>query len=177
MEIQLNTRILINNSLTISEYLFLRYLYLNDDKYEDIFKIIDKVDEDSLQMRGFIRILNDEVVLRSKGIELFEGKGLFHKFLATYPIKTPNGRYLSPGPGTKKAEQLEKKWKTNLKGNPHMEEQALKVLEGEMEWRRKMGNFDFMKTMEAWINQECWLTHTHYLKEHKEDKQNFNDFM
>ena len=174
MEIVINSEILVENNVTISEFLYLQSLHEGNFS-KDLFKIIDKIEEDSLQKRGFIKITTDGVVLRSKAINLFESPNLFLKFLNTFPIKTPSGRFLSPlRDNTMKSKKLEAKWNKLFKSKPHLEEKAIKVLEAELKWRKRNNSLDFMKGIESWLNQGEY-ENLEYLLE--EDKENYNDFM
>ena len=175
MEIRIDTEILSTNDLTISEYLYLKLIYEeNDDKV--VYQVIDRVDDDSLQARGYIRILEGQIILREKGLELFEGKDLFLKFMTMFPIKAPSGRFLSPlRSGTLSYKKLEKKWKSLFKGKPHLQQQALDVLEAELTWRRKSGSMEYIHNMETWLNQGDYDNYAYLLDEKKDE--NYKDFM
>ena len=175
MEIRIETQFLIDNNLTISEYIYLKDLFEGTNNI-DIYKVIDKVELDTLQMKGFIKIMDSEIVLRNKTLELFEGKNLFLKFMNTFPIKTPSGRYLSPlRCKTTKADKLEKKWKKLFKNNPILEEHALKVLNAELDWRRKENKMEYIHNMEAWLNQGDYDNYAYLLEDIKPEK--YKDFM
>jgi hypothetical protein len=175
MEIRIQAKFLINNNLTISEYIYLKNSYEKNSDSE-IVDIIDNLDLDSLQLRGFIRITDSEILLRNKTNELFEGKNLFLKFMNTFPIKTPSGRYLSPlRMKTTKADVLEKKWKKLFKNNPSLEENALKVLEAELKWRKRNNSLEYIHNMEAWLNQGDYDNYAYLVEEDKEE--NHKDFM
>jgi len=177
MDISVNIQNLILNNLTIDEFLYLRNLYVDkEDKITDIFKIVNNINEDLLQDRGFIKITEDNIILRQKAIDLFESKELFYKFLSTFPIKTPKGRYLSPvnieGIAVTK---LKKKWDTLFKHKSHLEEKAIKVLEAELKWRKKENNLEFMQAMEAWLNGSNYEKYEYLLENDK--KQQYTDWM
>lgn len=177
MDISMNIQKILESNITISEYFYLRNLYVKeDDKIPELFKLIDTINEDSLQDRGFIKITEDEIILRQKGIDLFESKSLFYTFLSTFPIKTPSGRYLSPaGIEGVIATKLKKKWDSTFKNKTNLEEKAIKVLEAEVEWRKKSGNMEFIHNAETWLNQGDYEKYEYLL----EDKQNnkYNDWM
>lgn len=176
MEIILDSKILIDNDITVSEYLYLKCLYENNLS-SDLFTFIDKIEEDSLQERGLIKITENEIVLRSKALEIFEGKDLFYTFLSTFPIKTPSGRYLSPLGNTGiSVKKIQKKWNTLFKNKPHLQEKALKVLEAELRWRKKTNQLEFIHNIETWLNQSDFEKFS-YLLDENEDKQQFNDWM
>ena len=178
MEIILNSKILLENELTISEYLYLKSLY-EENNDPTLFKIIDKVNEDDLQQRGFLKITTQNLVLRNKAIELFEGKDLFLKFLSSFPIKTPSGRYLSPlGNSGIVVGKIKKKWNTLFKNKPHIQEKVLNVLYAELEWRKKTNQLEFIHNIETWLNQGDYEKFEYLLEEKKEkDGHKYNDFM
>lgn len=154
MDISINIESVLKYKLTINEYIYLRDLYVdNKDKIDELYSLIDNINEDSLQDRGFIKITEDSIILRQKTIEMFEPLDLFYKFLSTFPIKTPSGRYLSParvdGIAVKK---LKKKWESLFKNNNVLEARAIEVLEAELKWRRNSGNLEYINAMEAWLN-------------------------
>lgn len=167
MEIRIDTRILIDNNLTISEYLWLKIQYEKKSDLE-VYLVIDKVDPDLLQHKGFIKLLDSEVVLRTKAIELFEGKDLFEKFLTTFPVKAPSGRYLSPlRSATINGKKLKKKWKSTFKGNPHLEQKAYEVLLAELKWRRENNSMEFIHNMETWLNKGDHENYAYLLEQQK----------
>lgn len=154
MDISINIESVLKYKLTINEYIYLRDLYVdNKDKIDELYFLIDNINEDSLQDRGFVKITEDSIILRQKTIEMFEPLDLFYKFLSTFPIKTPSGRYLSParvdGIAVKK---LKKKWESLFKNNNVLEARAIEVLEAELKWRRNSGNLEYINAMEAWLN-------------------------
>ena len=171
MDISMNITNLLNSGITVNEYLYLRNLYVKqEDKIIDLYKLIESISEDSLQNRGFIKITDNEIVLRNKGIELFEKKDLFYKFLSTFPIKTPSGRYLSPSKVEGLAvEKLKKKWDSLFKNKEDYQIKAIEVLEAEMKWRIKSRNMEYMHAMEAWLNQGDFEKYEYLLEDSKKD--------
>lgn len=153
MDISIDYDTLIEANLTLSEYVYLNSLHKEENDTK-IFKIIDKIEEDDLQTRGFIKLTASGIVLRSKAIQLFEGPNLFLKFLNTFPIKAPSGRYLSPlGNSGILASKVEKKWNSLFKGKPHLQKHAIKVLEAELTWRKDTGQMNFINQIDVWLNQ------------------------
>lgn len=178
MDISVNIQTLKDYNITIDEYIYLKNLYVDDkDKINDLFKIINNINEDSLQDRGFIKITDKEVVLRQKTIELFEPKELFYKFLSTFPIKTPSGRYLSPARIDGVAVQkLKKKWDTLFKHKNNLEEKAILVLEAELSWRKKTNQLEYINAMEAWLNGNNYEKYE-YLLDEENNKEQYKDWM
>lgn len=155
MDISVTTQFLIDNNLTLNEYVYLKNLYSKEnEKEENLYLVISDINEDSLQDRGFIKITETEIVLRTKSIDLFEPKELFYKFLTIFPIKAPSGRYLSPkeirGIAVTK---LKKKWDSLFKNNKEAQEKAIAVLEAELKWRRDTNKLEYIHAIEAWLNQ------------------------
>lgn len=172
MDIVLKTEKIIESKLSVNDYLYLNYLYLKSKNEEatELLDIISSYDDDHLQSRGYLKITNEGNVLRSKAIELFESKELFYTFLATFPIKTPSGRYLSPA-GTEgiAVQNLKKKWNKLFKNKPVLEEKAIKVLEAELEWRKKTGNLEYIHAAEAWLNGGDYEKFEYLLSQKNED--------
>lgn len=167
----MNTEILISNQLTISEYLYLKLLYTKD-KDPEMYKVLDQVEDDVLQLRGFIRILDSEIVLRTKAIELFEGANLFSRFLVMFPVKSPEGRFLSPlRNDTIKGKALRTKWNTLFKNKPHLEQVAIDVLEAELKWRRNTGKMEYIHAADVWLNKGDYENYAYLL----EEKEQTND--
>jgi len=146
---------LILNNLNINEYLYLYNLSLKDaDKIKDLYKLITNINEDLLQDKGFIKITEDEIILRQKALDMFNPPELFYKFLSTFPIKTPSGRYLSPAGTTGIAvSNLKKKWKATFKNKQNLEKKAILVLEAELKWRKQSNNLEYIHNCETWLNQ------------------------
>lgn len=155
MDISMNIQNLQSYKLTVNEYLYLRNIYADEkDKIVDLYSIIDHINEDSLQDRGFIKITEKDIILRQKTIELFEPRELFYRFLSTFPIKTPSGRYLSPaGIEGIAANTLKAKWDKRFKNKDNLQEKAIRVLEAELAWRRKSNNMEYIHNAETWLNQ------------------------
>lgn len=171
MDISMNIDDIISNNLTMNEYLYLRNLFVGaEDKIKDLYKIIEHINEDSLQERGFIKITSTAIILRQKALDLFEKKELFYKFLATYPIKTPTGRYLSPaGTEGKAVEDLQKKWNRLFKNKQNKELKAIEVLNAEIAWRKKANQLEYMNAAEAWLNQANYEKYEYLLDLNKSD--------
>ena len=175
MEIRLNTEMLISNQLTISEYLYLKLLYTRADNPE-MYKVLDQVEDDVLQIKGYIRILEGKIVLRPKALQLFESANMFDKFLVMFPVKSPEGRFLSPlRSDTIKGKVLKKKWNDLFKNKPHLEVAALAVLEAELKWRRTTGKMEFIHAADVWLNRGDYENYA-YLLEGKSDT-NTRDLM
>lgn len=176
MDIYINPKVLIDNKLTLSEFLYLKSLY-EEDNNPDLFKIMDPIDEMFLQSKGFIKITNDKIILRSKGNSLFETSDLFLRFLNTFPVKTPSGRYLSPLGDTGIAvDKIRAKWDRIFKSRPDKEEKAIKVLEAELNWRKKTNKLEYINSIEAWLNQSNF-DKFEYLLQDIEDKKDMIDLM
>lgn len=176
MEISINLDVLLDNNLTISEYLYLKTLHEKEEKgtisNPEIYKIMDFVDEVLLQNKGYIRLTNEKIILRKKGLDLFNSKGLFLKFLNTFPIKTPSGRYLSPQKQEGKAvERVEQKWNKLFKNRPDKESRAIDVLEAELKWRKDTNQLEFIHNIEAWLNQADYEKFEYLLSENKNSRE------
>lgn len=178
MDISINIDSINNNDLTINEYLYLRNLYVEEeDKVDNLFSLIDNINEDSLQDRGFVKITEDSIVLRQKTIDIFKPQELFYKFLATFPIKTPTGRYLSPvGTEGLAVKKLKKKWEGLFKNKNNLERKAIEVLEAEIKWRKNSGKMEFMQAMEAWLNGTNYEKYE-YLLDLQESSKNSEKWM
>lgn len=179
MIITIDIQKIIDNFLSLDHFIYLNHLYLKskDEENADLLKVLSSLDDSYLQDMGFIKITESGNVLRSKGIELFEGKGLFHKFIATFPIKTPKGRYLSPvGTDGIVASSLKKKWTKLFKNNVALEQKAIKVLEAEIEFRLRTNAMEFMQACEAWLNGASYEKYEYLLEENeKESLKYLND--
>lgn len=167
--------------LSLSEYVYLKAVYEKKDPHEmaKIFLCIDRIEEDSLQDRGFIKILPDnKLILREPGLRLFNSGSHFLTYLTMFPIKTPSGRYLSPA-GTEgvAVEKIKKKWNSLFKNKPHKEKRAIAVLEAELEWRRTTGQMEYLHNAEAWLNQADYEKFEYLLEEFKSKQDNKRDFM
>lgn len=178
MDISINIESVMANKLTINEYIYLRDLYVEEeDRIVNLFTIIDNINEDSLQDRGFIKITEKSIVLRQKTIDIFKPQELFYKFLTTFPVKTPTGRYLSPvGTEGLAVKKLKKKWEMLFKNKNNLEKKAIEVLEAEIKWRKDSGKMEFMQAMEAWLNGNNYEKYE-YLLELQESSKNTEKWM
>lgn len=169
------------HNLSIIDYVHLKFFYHSkngtETEYVENFGYVDSADLSGYGMTGWIKIIqNDDgsvdFELRDKLRNLFEGKkDLFLTFLSNFPIKTPSGRYLgTKDENTIKGKKLRKKWNSLFKNNSLAAEKAIKVLDAEMEWRRKTGKFEFMHNAETWLNQGDFENYEYLLSDRKEIK-------
>lgn len=184
MEITINVDILNKNDLSLSEYVYLKALYeeRNEKELAIIFGCIDRIEEDSLQQRGFIKLMpSNKIVLREKTNKLFDSGSMFQKFITMFPVKAPSGRYLSPlRSDTIAGDKLEKKWNKLFKGKPHKEKRALDVLDAELKWRRDTNAMEYINNAEAWLNQGNYEKFEYLLEEHSKaaiQSKNRTDWM
>jgi hypothetical protein len=165
-----------SEGLTVLQYLTLYVLYnaynKNDMEFVYNFGQIPSILLDWAVKERYIRLVPEEekkekgnYELRDKIRDLFEGnKDLFLEFLSRFPIKTPSGRYLgTKDENTVKGKELRKKWKKLFKDDAMKMKKALKVLDAEMEWRRKTGKFEFMHNALTWLNQGDYENYEHLL--------------
>lgn len=172
MDISMNLESLISNNLSVNEYLYLYYLFLDDpDQMKDLYKLITEINEDILQDKGFIKITEDEIILRQKTLDMFSPPELFYKFLSTFPIKTPSGRYLSPAGTTGIAvTNLKKKWKSTFKNKQNLEQKAIRVLEAELKWRKQSNNLEYIHNAETWLNQADFEKYEYLIEEEEKER-------
>lgn len=171
--ISVDKNLLILNEISISEYFWLSEMNKQGHISLQDLDIIGKVDSLKLQEKGFLKIMPQGIVLREKAKELFgDPKNNFYRFLSTFPIKTPSGRYLSPA-GTEgvAVNNLKKKWNNIFKENRAKEERAIMVLEAEIDHRKKDGSMNYMTACEAWLNGAFYEKYEYLL----EDKKQAND--
>jgi hypothetical protein len=181
MELTINIDVLNENNLSVSEYIYLKALSENFDKpsMDKILGCIDRIEEDNLQEKGFIKITTEGNVLRDKGIKLFESGDLFTKYMVMFPVKAPNGRYLSPrGIETVAGQSIKSKWQRHFKGNPAKERRALEVLDAELKWRRETNQLNYMHNAETWLNQGDYEKFEYLLEDQQEiEEHQHKNFM
>lgn len=178
MNININTEKLLELDLTLSEYVYLLNIYSGGVE-SNLYNVIDFVDEIKLQKKGYIKVLKSDFVLRQKALDIFENDNLFLEFLNKFPIKAPSGRYLSPlGNSGILVNKIKKKWNTKFKNKPHLKEKAIKVLEAELEWRKRSNNLEYINNIETWLNQDNHEKFEYLLEDKKaKDIKDFNKFM
>lgn len=183
--IQIDTNFLKINNLTVSEFFYLRQLFVDSkDKIEDLITILDLVNINQLELKGYIKITSSGIVLRNKAKELFTvDENLFDRFITTFPIKTPiKKRYLSPSKLEGVAyNTLKNKWNRIFKNNKAKAEKAIKVLEAELRMRQSSPDgIEFMNAAEAWLNQANYEKYEYLLEEdfdEKNDASNYDDWI
>lgn len=167
---------LILNELSVGEYLYLSEMNKNGSINLIDESIIGHINYHSLENKGFIKIMENQVVVREKARELFKPNiDNFHRFLNTFPIKTPKGRYLSPA-GTEgvAVNALKKKWVHLFKENKVKEDHVIKVLEAEIQFRKKNNDLEFMTACEAWLNGAFYEKYEYLLQDHKDIEESNN---
>ena len=156
-KITIDFAILTANDLNINQYLTL-YNFACPGCISHIYR--GKMDDMViLENKGFIKIINKEVVLREKAKDMFQinDEDFFLKWLLAYPIrvqKTSGGsRALSPASDeTIEGRNLRAKWKKLFKGNVEGEMKAIHVLEAEVAMRIKAGDLEYMVEASRWLN-------------------------
>jgi len=174
--ISIDKNVLILNELSVGEYLYLSEMNQNGAISLVDVGVIGKVNLKLLEERGFIKIMPEKIVVREKAKELFVNPvNNFYRFVGTFPIKTPRGRYLSPKSLEGVAiSAIKKKWIALFKENKAKEDKVIEVLEAEIAWRKKGGELEYMNAIEAWLNQANYEKYE-YLLEDKINVQESNN--
>lgn len=184
MDIHINIETLRNNNLSVSEFIYIRNLYVDNlQKIDNVFQILDVFSLNNLESKGFIKITENEIVLRNKAKALFNQEDLFDRFLVTFPIKTPKKkRYLSPAKLEGVAyNTLKNKWNRIFKNNKAKALKAIEVLEAEIRMRQQTPDgLEFMNAVDVWLNQANYEKYEYLLEEDFEasrDSSNYDDWL
>lgn len=185
MDIQLNIDVLKKNNLTVSEYLYLRNLYVTGlDKISDLHSIIDRFSMDRLEAKGFIKISEEDgIVLRRRGRDLFDPESIMDKFIVLFPTKTPiKKRYLSPTRLEGVAyNKIKTQWNRIFKNDQAKAQKAYDVLEAEIRMRQQTPDgLEFMNAIEVWLNQANYEKYEYLLDEEQSPEDNagnYNDWL
>ena len=163
----IDRNLLILNNLSLADYYFLNAMHKKTPFSQEERIVVGLLNQERLQDLGFIKITTEGPVLRHKDFDLFEdAKDNFYRFLNTFPIKTPKGRYLSPSKLEGVAvEALKAKWNKLFKGQRAAENRAIEVLEAEVAHRNKTGDQEYMNACEAWLNQANYEKYEYLLEE------------
>ncbi len=154
--VTINFEVLIQNKLSINEYLTL-YDLVCPDCISDHYRT-SSIDMTSLEKKGLIKMTAAGTVVREKARKMFRlDEDYFLKWLNTYPIRVVKSRggsrVLSPaGDETIEGRKLRKKWQTLFVGDPDAEEKAIKVLELEVAMRIKSNDLEYMVEATRWLN-------------------------
>lgn len=178
----------INNipNLNLSLYLNLYYLYClktDPDKHTEFMVCHGPVDFANaviLQDLKYIKITDPSkgvFELRESARLLFEGKkDLFYTWILTFPIKTPNGRYLSPkGENTVAGKKLRKKWKKLFGNDTLIQQRVIDILQAEVDWRKSNGTQEYIHNAETWLNQGDWEKYEYLLEENETETKKANE--
>lgn len=183
MDITLDIEYIRSKGLYVEEYLFLRNLVLTGlDKIIQIEDVIRPINLQRLESLRFIKLSSDnKILLRQSTVDMFNvDENLADKFIGLFPIKTPNGRALSPlRAGGKKYDDIVKKFNKIFKNKSHAE-RAILVLEAEKAWRIKTDGLEFMHNIETWLNQADYENYEHLLEEDPDVRQkgeSYNDWV
>ena len=168
-QITIDLELLRNHDLDINEYLSL--YNLSCPGCIDGMFLPRSSDLSRLEKKGFVKITSNGVILREKANDFFGKKNdYFLQWLNAYPIrvrKTHGGsRVLSPASDeTIEGRKLRKKWNAMFRGKPLEEEKAIKVLEAEVEMRKKSGDLEYMVEASRWLNQGYHEKYAYLLEE------------
>lgn len=175
--------------LNLRLYLSLYYLYClkNDPKLnQEFIKAHGPVSSEDallLQKLKYLKVTNyqtGDYEIREDARLIFEGKkDLFYTWLLGFPIKTAQGRYLSPKTeDTVKGRKLRAKWKKLFGNDTLIQERVIEILAAELKWRKDTGKIEFMHNAETWLNQGDWENYEYLVDEQEvRNKINNEDFI
>lgn len=159
------------NSLSINEYLILYNISTNNSISGLInFELFDL---NSLEKKGFIKLVGNKIHLREKSSLFFEvTDDLFEVWIKTYPtsVKKRHGgqRALSPASSsTMLGKKLKKKWDSIFGKDTIKQKNAIKVLELEVNDKTKSGDLEFMVEATRWLNEGYHEKYSYLLDEDK----------
>ena len=160
--IQINLDYLEEVGLNINQYLSLMKLYCHKEERLILPIGVYQEDIEFLETEKFISIESDEVGLTEKGYSVFVPKeDLFEQFFELYPHRVPDGVGGFRAIGTASSDtvfgnKMRKKWNNTTKGNLKVQEDLIKALDYELNYRKRSGSLSFMQGMEVWFNKATW---------------------
>jgi len=119
-------------------------------------------DYDWLTSNDYITQEGDDVLITSKGKEVFEPKkDLFTEFFTLFPHKVPDGRggfrvLGTSNPDTIFGNKMYKKWTILTKGDVELQKSIIEALKYELNYKKKTGSLTYMQNMDTWFNQGTW---------------------
>lgn len=155
--------------IDIEHYILLVLAFQDSEKIPEI--ILDfKKKYLPLQTLGWVKILEDGIEIRQKGLDILEITDdiNFDEFWDAFPVSTPSGRSLRAahkewtGNLTRDYVTCKKKYLSKVK-KKHVHEVIVKTIKG----RVASGDYEYMNNMETYINQRKWEVdfHKYYGKE------------
>lgn len=171
MKIEVSSDILKSSDITANQYCYL-YEKILFSGCSTIFTLNESEIND-LEIKGFIKTTNYEIVPREKAHKIFElnnKEKIWYEFKSNYPIKQGSRRLHD------NQEKCKKKYLELVKNNPELHKQILKGLENEQLARNHAENlnqfFPSWKMMSVWLNQKNWEVYLDYKEEYNntEDK-------
>ena len=172
---------LMKSDININEYLILfnianNFVISNMLSY-DIHDIVD------LENKGFIKVVDNTIHLRSKAMKFFsDEEDLFETWLKTYPVsvKKSNGgkRALSPAsPDTMLGKRLKAKWKTVFRKDVEKQKTAIAVLEAQLKDMKKSGDLEYMVEATRWLNEGYHEKYAYLLEEDVDQQYENEDYL
>lgn len=168
-ELTINLKKLKESDIFVEEYLLLALIYNGEDISN--YKFINGEMEHllyALEQEMWVSKVDDEYVLRSKALALFEEEKNtinFDEFWNEFPSSTPKGRPLRAaskewgGKITKDYETCRKKYLSKVK-NIKIHLQIVEIVKA----RVSSGDYEYMNNMETYINTQKWEQDVKYLK-------------
>lgn len=177
MDILIDIEYIRSKGLYVEEYLFLRNQFVTGiDKIVSMQEVIRPINLDRLEALLFIKKTPEGIILRKKTLEMFNTDDLYDKFISIFPIKTPSGRPLSPlRAGGKNYEAIRKKFNKLFKSRAAAEN-AIKVLEAELLWRKQQNNLEYQNNVETWLNQANYEKFEYLLEEDLKAEEKAENF-
>lgn len=154
--------------LNINEYLILYSLSSVDisSMYEYEFKHLC-----SLEEKGYIKVTIDGIFLRKKVEEIFprDNTDYFAEWIDHYPTsvkkKTGGTRTLSPAdPDTVLGKKLRAKWNKHFGKDYNLQRKVVKILEAEVNDKKRSGDLEYMVNAERWLNGGYWELNEHLIE-------------
>lgn len=156
-EITIDLKEIEKHGININEYLVL-FDVCNDNNISCIFNYGIK-ELISLEKKGFIKLLTDEINLRGKALKIFHNdENLFEDWLAAYPtnVKKKNGgsRALSPNSAnTILGKKLKNKWDLIFKKDKEKQYRAIAVLKAYVKDLDKSGDLEYAVEAARFLNE------------------------
>jgi len=155
MTFEVNLKMLEESGLTPDEF-----VYLECQRKEIPFNQL-RAEPKDLEKRGFIKITEEGVFLRSKYLNLVETDydKCWREFCGLYPFKVGNRILHTLDPDAASNSKLKKKYLKIINNKPHLHKKIMDSVKIMLE--RQRHNLQYLQNLETFINQLGWEKYFH----------------
>lgn len=172
MLIEVNLQVVKENSLSLSQYVFLYLLYKETPDFEELLPVLglSTSELEDLSMRNLIHTSHGSenmqtFTLRPSGVAIFkkESDEMWAEFCSHMPFKTGTRLLRTKDPFAASNKKLKDKYLRMVKNDRNLHNLVIACVDIQLEVERD--RLQYLQNSETWINQRTWEKYLHIYEE------------